>query len=134
VDIFRTTREDQRDFLTIYMRNDLPDYISKADIQLIEHSFRTFHEEKSAVAGNFKRGMLYFFLAVTETIWLVEGNSIDSSTVAAHWTESVSNLRRAGAIGREFSDEFESILKSVDSDSNGQFTSSELRQIILERE
>ena len=133
MDVFRATR-DGRDFLSIYLRNDLPDYISKADIELIQYSIRTFREEANPIASNFRRGMIYFFLALTETIWLVEGNSIDSVGVDAHWREAESNLSQSGTIGRDLAIEIHGILQSVDADSDGRLTPSELRQIILERE
>jgi hypothetical protein len=134
IDTLRIAREHRTDFLSLYIRRSLPQYVSKDHILLIEESIRTLRPTKSSPSHLFNKGMLYFFLALAETIRLVEENPVDSNRVSNHWFEAQRNLNKAGELGDEFLNELNSILRSADMDQDHSLTAGELRRMILTRE
>ena len=123
------------DFLTFFIRRDLPDQITEDQRQTILRVLETQNKTKRQTASdNFKRGMSYFFLALSESVLLTEGATLKAREIQAHWNQALQLFDSSAEIGKDLSAELKRVLRNADLNHDSRLDESEIRTMIQQRE
>ena len=135
IDAFGIATDAGTDFLAFFIRRDLPDPITEDQRQTILRVLETQNKTTPQTAsGNFKRGMSYFFLALSESILLTEGSSLDARGIDAHWSQALQLFDSSAEIGKDLSAELKRVLGRSDVNHDSRLDENEIRSMIQERE
>ena len=131
VDDFFLSRDAQDDFLRMYLSRHFPDSIRQNDLDNLKLAIANVKGEVPTM--EFRRGILYFFLALAETKLLISGDLQNAEVVSGDWNSSLNHFRRASSIGESMAEELSKILEQADVDKNKKLDINELKNIIESR-
>ena len=127
-----TANQEKRDFLEIYLKKDLPIRIANADLEKLRSGIADSSTPQSPSA-HYRLGMRYFFISIWDSYQLTQGNTVDLQMLNRNWRSTQHHLQRSGHLSPELEEQIRMFLKEADADSNGQWSHSELKQMILTR-
>ncbi len=133
LDDLYAARDAHQDFLTLYLANHFPLAMSESDLQSLRTATEALAQAPKTPSYNFKRGMNYFFLALSETQRVAAGFPEDPVQVNAHWRSALENLRASGDLQPWMAEEVTKILQQADTDGDGFLDHTELIALIQNR-
>ncbi len=123
-------RNSREDFLKVYLRNHFPESVSEEQIALLKQFCDEASRRPDSLAVFYRRGMLYFFLALSGTSRIREGKSEDITGVSENWKIALQSLQYAGMPGQELAQEVNQIFRKADQDRDGDLSKQEVLSIL----
>jgi hypothetical protein len=127
------SKDMNQEFLTIHLQRHFPREVSDSQVSTLRENLVGLQSLPDAPSANFRRGIAYFFLALSETQRLAAGKSENIDQTNQHWKLAIENLRKAKNLEAGLAPELEQVLRKADTDHNGFLNSAELTSIIKTR-
>lgn len=127
------SKDVEQEFLAIHLQRHFPREVSDAQMAELRANEARLQPLPDAPSNNFRRGINYFFLALSESQRMADGKTEDVDQTNRHWKLAIENLRKAPNVEAGLSGEIEKFLRQADSDHNGTLNSSELASIVRSR-
>jgi hypothetical protein len=124
-------QETGKDFLRIYLTNHFPRSIDDGIIEELKKEIKTITSDSQPAF--YKKGILYFFLALAETTQFAHGTNQDPASIESDWRSALENLQQSRFLGGEIAKEIKKILQTADADGNGHLSEKELISIVNSR-
>lgn len=127
------SKQEGKDFLETYLQKHFPATVSDQDIAMLREACKEAESRSESIANFYRKGMMYFFLALAESARLQSENIQDASAVSDHWKIALENLHSSGMTGYDLALEVNQIINRADQDRNGELNQQELRSILATR-
>jgi Sulfatase len=127
------SQDKRQDFLTIYLRKDFPKNVSDSQIESLLGSIQDLEKLPDQASINFKKGMYYFFVALSETQRIASGKNQDPAIVDRHWKLALESFKKSGQLEAGMVKEITKILEQADANADQSLSSEELHSILLHR-
>jgi hypothetical protein len=122
-----------QDFLRLYLANHFPRSIPDSQVAELHRSLAEMKGVPESQSYLYRKGMLYFFIALAETCRLAEGSNADPKMVESYWKAALENYQRSPFLGEGMSREISAILLNADRDQNKRLSKNELAWIVQSR-
>ena len=134
IDDVLLARKSRQDFLTLYLARHFPKSLSSSDLQDLRSKIESQETSPDAPGNNFQTGMFLFFLALSETRFIAEGQKLDQGEVNSHWRSALSHLRKTGDLQPWMAEEVEKLIDFSDVDNDERLSLQELAAMIQRRQ
>lgn len=128
-DVYRADAEG-RDFFGMYLEEHFPVTVSETDVAFLKETLGKLGPGISAPSAHYKKGMVTFFLALSETFLLCAGNEGNPAGITQHWNEANAEFQKAGELGVSIHSHLERILNTADQNRDQHLDARELSSII----
>ena len=118
------------DFLATYLENHFPVTVTAADVIFLRQAADRLDVPLSSPSAHYKKGMICFFLALSETFLLTAGSPGEPSVITRDWNQTISEFQKAGDLGASISVHLNRILQAADLNQDRHLDARELPLII----
>jgi hypothetical protein len=125
-----TADAEGRDFFGTYLEEHFPVTVSEADVAFLAETIEKLDPQVHTPSAHYKRGMVTFFLALSETFLLSTGNEGNPTTIAEHWNRANAEFQKAGDLGASIHAHLNRILYNADQNQDQHLDAQELSSII----
>ncbi|PWT88174.1 MAG: hypothetical protein C5B54_11045 [Acidobacteria bacterium] len=126
-------REERTDFLTRYLDRHFPISVTDQDVQQLKRQIQQMQNEPTTARYQFTRGMYYFFLALTETQLVADGEKLDTREITSHWITARDLLKLSGGLSPWIGESVGQLIEESDRNHDKQLDEKELSAIIRNR-
>lgn len=137
-DDLRLSRQQHQDFLAYYLNRHFPKTVNQSDIDFLQATGRRFDQQQqrgtATASSTFGAGLNRFFLALSETYLLSEGQDRDVAEINRNWRSARDLLLKAGDLQPRLGAEINRLLGESDEDGDGSLNRRELENMIHRRE
>ena len=126
-----SSREGKGDFLSIHLSKHFPNNYTEEDRRQLLNRIHEIGNGSLTRPQRFRRGMLYFFLALSESRQFAASKaSLSAEQISGYWKASQEDFLASPETGAWMAEELNRLFEQYDGNQDGVFQPEELKQLM----